>query len=93
MKELVAAKGGNAGSLVVNNRFETFIKDKIGNEKTWNQLIKMPGWRSAMVHFEYQVKPKFTGPGDAEVGIHFRRCNLPDNARNRIDANTVTLTG
>lgn len=93
MKELVAAKGGNAGSLVVNNRFEDFIKKKIGNQDIWNHLIRTQGWRSAMETFEDQVKPKFTGPGDDEVDISFHRGNLPDNARNRIDANTITLTG
>lgn len=63
LKELVPSTGGIAGSMMINKRFEEFVKSTVG-ERCFIDLKETNGWRSAMKTFDEQVKPGFRSRND-----------------------------
>jgi hypothetical protein len=91
LKELVPSTGGIAGSMMINRRFEDYIKSKVG-ERCFFELKETNGWRHAMKTFDENIKPGFRGRDDEDQYINFPMANIPDNAHRGIKANTITVT-
>lgn len=92
LKELVPASGGIAGSMMINNRFEDFVKSTVG-EETFFQLKKTEGWRRALKNFDETIKPGFRSRDDEPEYIHFPLANLPNNKDRGINNDQITATG
>ena len=84
--------GGLAGSLMLNKRFEEWVKNIVG-ERAYIELRETNGYRLAMKQFDESIKPGFRSRDDEEVYINFPMANLKDNPAKRIKSNCITLTG
>ncbi|KAI9888402.1 MAG: hypothetical protein M1814_000494 [Vezdaea aestivalis] len=92
LKELVPGKGGLAGSLMLNKRFEALVKDIVGEE----QLIKLrgqKGFRLAMEQFDQTIKTTYTGKRDEEFFVNFPQADLKDVPESILTSNCLKLTG
>ena len=83
--DLLEAKARNTESLVVNNYFDTLIKEITVNEKIRNHLVKTPDATQPSCTSKIEVHTPW-------VGISLFQGRLRDSARNRLDA-MITLTG
>ncbi|KAH8730677.1 hypothetical protein GQ44DRAFT_746602 [Phaeosphaeriaceae sp. PMI808] len=81
LKELAPSTGGIAGSMMINRRFEDFIKSKVG-ERSYVELKETNGWRHAMKNFDENRMPY----------INFPMANIRDDPSRGIKANTITVT-
>jgi hypothetical protein len=91
LKELVPSSGGIAGSMMINRRFEEFVKNTIG-ERIHLDLKESDAWRRGMKTFDEQVKPGFRGRDDDNQFISFPMANIPDNPDRGIKGSTLTMT-
>ncbi|KAH7304629.1 putative heat shock 70 kDa protein 12A [Rhexocercosporidium sp. MPI-PUGE-AT-0058] len=95
LKELVPS---TAGSLIVNKRFEEFVKDIVG-EETFFVLRKTEAFAKAMREFDQEVKPNFRAVPDktwhlvAEQVDKVRVKRLTDNHPKGPDIKAIFLVG
>lgn len=92
LKELVPSTGGIAGSLIINKRFELWIRDVVG-DRAFLDLRGTNGYRLAMKSFDEVIKPGFKSESDEDQYINFPMAKIRDNSSKGIRANTLTLTG
>ncbi|MCJ1283392.1 hypothetical protein MMC26_002720 [Xylographa opegraphella] len=92
LKELVPGKGGMAGSLGLNRRFEQAVKDVVGEDQFYH-LRKTKGFEEAMLQFDRTIKTAFRGAADEEWYVNFPMANLQDDPANNIQANCWNLKG
>ena len=84
--------GGLAGSLMLNKRFEEWVKNIVG-ERAYIELRETNGYRLAMKQFDESIKPAFRSRDDEDQYINFPMANLKDDPSKRIKSNCITLTG
>jgi hypothetical protein len=92
LKELAPPSGGIAGSMMINKRFEQWIKDSVG-ERAFLDLKETNGYRLAMKQFDEVIKPGFRSEKDEEQYISFPMASIPDNVAKGIKSNHITMTG
>ena len=88
----IVIPGGLAGSLMLNKRFEEWVKNIVG-ERAYIELRDTNGYRLAMKQFDESIKPAFRSRDDEDQFINFPMANLKDNPSKRIKSNCITLTG
>ncbi|PVH80873.1 putative heat shock 70 kDa protein 12A [Cadophora sp. DSE1049] len=82
LKELVPGKGGMAGSLGLNKRFEEAVKDVVGEDQ-YIGLRKTKGFELALLDFDQRVKIAFRGDTGEDYYINFPFADLvPDPEKN-----------
>jgi hypothetical protein len=91
VKELVPPTGGIVGSMMLNKRFEEFVKSTVG-ERCFLDLRETSGYRHAMKTFDENVKPGFRSRKDEDQYVNFPMANIPDNPKRGVKANTITVT-
>ncbi|KAF2464027.1 actin-like ATPase domain-containing protein [Lindgomyces ingoldianus] len=91
LKELVPSTGGIAGSLMINKRFENWVKDMVG-ERTFLDLKETDAYRRAMKDFDETIKPSFRGKNDETAYVNFPMAKIKDNSSKGIKSNTLTLS-
>ncbi|OCL00822.1 actin-like ATPase domain-containing protein [Cenococcum geophilum 1.58] len=91
LKELCPSTGGIAGSLMINKRFENWVKDMVG-ERVYLDLKETDAYRRAMKDFDENIKPSFQGTGDETAYVNFPMAKIKDNPSKGIAGNTLTLT-
>ena len=84
--------GGLAGSLMLNKRFEEWVKNIVG-ERAYIELRETNGYRLAMKQFDESIKPAFRSRDDEDQYINFPMANLKDDPSKKIKSNCITLTG
>ncbi|MCJ1301655.1 hypothetical protein MMC08_004456, partial [Hypocenomyce scalaris] len=92
LKELVPGKGGMAGSLGLNKRFEQAVEDVVGEEQ-FHTLRKTTGFEQAMLQFDRSIKTAFRGDIDDEYYVNFPMAKLQDDEMNNIQANCWNMKG
>jgi hypothetical protein len=92
LKELAPPSGGIAGSMMINKRFEQWIKDAVG-ERAYFDLKETNGYRLAMKQFDEVIKPGYRSQDDEDQYINFPMANIVDDPSKGIKANTITMTG
>ncbi|GKZ55636.1 hypothetical protein AnigIFM49718_000717 [Aspergillus niger] len=93
LKEVASPTGGIAGSLIINNRFEEWVKSKVG-ERKYIDLKQTNGYRKAMNDFNDTVKPGFHSKDDPEQHICFPLADFkPDPSDKSIRGDTLILSG
>ncbi|KAI3061041.1 hypothetical protein CBS147353_10098 [Aspergillus niger] len=93
LKEVASPTGGIAGSLIINNRFEEWVKSKVG-ERKYIDLKQTNGYRKAMNDFNDTVKPGFHSKDDPEQHICFPLADFkPDPSDKSIQGDTLILSG
>jgi len=84
--------GGIAGSMMINKRFENWVKDTIGERQYLNlKESAKDAYSSAMQDFDENIKPAFRGPEDRERYVNFPMANITDDPAKKIKGNTLTL--
>ncbi|TGO25935.1 hypothetical protein BPAE_0069g00070 [Botrytis paeoniae] len=78
LKELVPGKGGMAGSLGLNKRFEEAIKELVGEDQFY-ALRKTRGFTHAVEYFDLRVKTAFRGNEVEDYIVNFPMADLQDN--------------
>lgn len=78
LKELVSPKGGIAGSLQLNKRFEEQVKMLVGDDQYYH-LRKTPAYHQAVNFFDKTVKPAFRGKNDDSWYVNFPMADLEDD--------------
>jgi molecular chaperone DnaK (HSP70) len=78
LKELVPSKGGMAGSLQLNKRFEEQIKMLVGEDQYYH-LRKTAAYDQAVKFFDRTVKPEFRGNKDVSWYVNFPMADLEDD--------------
>ncbi|KIX02411.1 uncharacterized protein Z518_08352 [Rhinocladiella mackenziei CBS 650.93] len=78
LKELVPSKGGIAGSLQLNKRFEEQVKMLVGEDQYYH-LRKTPAYDQAVKFFDRTVKPEFRGKKDVSWYVNFPMADLEDD--------------
>lgn len=91
LSELVGSTGGLVGSIMLNRRFEQWIKDVVG-ERAFLNLRETDGYRRAMKQSEDTIKPGFQGEDDEDQFVNFPVANLKDDKARGVKANSITLT-
>ncbi|TVY51093.1 Heat shock 70 kDa protein 12B [Lachnellula cervina] len=92
LKELVPGKGGMAGSLGLNKRFEGAIKSLVGEDQYFH-LRKSRGFELAVQQFDRSVKTAFRGDPDEDYFINFPLAELDDDPANNLVANCWNMKG
>ena len=90
--ELTEATGGLAGSLMMNKRFEEYVKAVVG-ERAYLDLREQDSYRHAMKTFDESIKPGFRSKDDEDQFVNFPKANLKDNPKMNLQSNTITVTG
>jgi hypothetical protein len=90
LKELVPGTGGLAGSLMLNKRFEDFVKNIVGDEEFF-ALRKKEAFAIAMKTFDQEVKPNFTGDPAKSWFVSFPRAKLADDPANHLESDFLNL--
>jgi hypothetical protein len=80
-----------AGSEFINKRFETFLKDIVGEEE-FLDLRKTLAFRDAMATFDREVKMTFKS-ADQEYIIPFPMAGLKDDPANNLTSDCLKLRG
>ncbi|KAF2258188.1 hypothetical protein CC78DRAFT_556655 [Lojkania enalia] len=92
IKMIAPPSGGLAGSILVNKRFEQWVRDKVG-ENTFYSLKGTSAYKRGMRYFDQAVKPGFgCGDDEEEHYINFPMAHIEDDPANGIRANTLILT-
>ncbi|KAB8304154.1 hypothetical protein EYC80_003573 [Monilinia laxa] len=86
LKELVPGKGGMAGSLGLNKRFEEAVRELVG-EYQFHALRKTRGFSSAVEQFDLSVKTAFRGKGDKNYLVDFPMAKLQDDEHRNLSFN------
>ncbi|KAI9053981.1 hypothetical protein LZ554_002925 [Drepanopeziza brunnea f. sp. 'monogermtubi'] len=92
LKELVPGKGGMAGSLGLNKRFEQAVKDLVGEDQYYS-LRKTKGFTQAIQQFDRSIKTAFRGDLDEDYYINFPMANLDDDPENDLVSNCWNMKG
>lgn len=90
LKELVPSKGGMAGSLQLNKRFEEQVKMLVGEDQYYH-LRKTPAYESAVKFFDRTVKPAFRGKNDDSWYVNFPMADLQDDESQGLKRSTWEL--
>lgn len=90
LADLVGSTGGLVGSIMLNRRFEQWIKDVVG-ERAFLDLRETNGFRLAMKQFEESIKPGFQGVEDEDQFVNFPMANLKDDKAKGVKANSIAL--
>lgn len=90
LKELVPSKGGMAGSLQLNKRFEEQIKMLVGEDQYYH-LRKTPAYDHAVKFFDRTVKPAFRGDSDDSWLVNFPMADLQDDPSANLKRSTWEL--
>jgi hypothetical protein len=91
LKELCPPTGGIAGSMMINKRFENWVKDMVG-ERAFFDLKEHDAYRRAMKDFDENIKPGFRGKDDDVQYVNFPMANIKDNKARGITGNTLPLS-
>ncbi|EKD16179.1 hypothetical protein MBM_05473 [Drepanopeziza brunnea f. sp. 'multigermtubi' MB_m1] len=92
LKELVPGKGGMAGSLGLNKRFEEAVRNLVGEDQFYS-LRKTKGYAQAVQQFDRSVKTAFRGDLDEDYYINFPMASLADDPANNLISNCWNMTG
>ncbi|RDL33958.1 uncharacterized protein BP5553_08326 [Venustampulla echinocandica] len=92
LKELVLPKGGMAGSLGLNRRFEQSVKELVGEDQYYT-LRKTKGFEQATIQFDQTIKTAFRGNSDEDYYINFPMANLEDDPTNNLVSNCWNMKG
>ncbi|KAM3079042.1 hypothetical protein ACMFMF_003971 [Clarireedia jacksonii] len=92
LKELVPGKGGMAGSLGLNRRFEQAVKDLVG-EDAYFHLRKTRAFEQATRQFDTQIKTAFRGDLEEDYLVNFPMADLKDDPVNNLQSNTWNMKG
>ncbi|TVY90525.1 Heat shock 70 kDa protein 12B, partial [Lachnellula willkommii] len=92
LKELVPGKGGMAGSLGLNRRFEAAVKEIVGEDQYFS-LRKTRGFELAVQQFDRSVKTAFRGDLDEDYYINFPMADLNDDPDNNLESNCWNMKG
>lgn len=92
LKELTTCSGGVAGSLMLNRRFEDWIKSIVG-ENSYLTLRETDAYRRAMISFDDVIKPGFHSRDDKHEYITFPTAKLKDKPAQGLVSDTLTVTG
>lgn len=92
VKELVPGKGGMAGSLGLNKRFEEAVKYLVGEDQFFT-LRKSKGFELAVQQFDRSVKTAFRGDTDEDYWVNFPMANLEDNTDRNLISNCWNMNG
>jgi hypothetical protein len=84
--------GGIAGSLMLNKRFEEWIKDVVG-ERPYLDLRDTDAFRRGMKQFDESIKPSFRSIDDEEQYVTFQKANLESSEARGLVNDTITITG
>ncbi|KEF53944.1 uncharacterized protein A1O9_09739 [Exophiala aquamarina CBS 119918] len=87
LKELVPPKGGMAGSLQLNKRFEEQVKMVVGEDQYFH-LRKTPAYHQAVRFFDRTVKPAFRGKNDDSWYVNFPMADLEDDESQHLKRST-----
>lgn len=86
-----------AGSLHLNKRFESAIKELVGEDQ-WSSLRSSKGFQLASSLFEKEIKKGFKGDfdddgfdDDDEFYVNFYPAKLADNPDRGLESNTWTM--
>jgi len=90
LKELIPGTGGLAGSLVLNRRFEDYVKNIIGDE-AFMSLRKTDAFSIAMKTFDQEVKPNFTDDPNKSWFVSFPMARLAEDPVNNLLADCLQL--
>ncbi|KAM0460413.1 hypothetical protein ACHAPV_005207 [Trichoderma viride] len=96
VKEVVPGTGGMAGSLHLNKRFESAVKELVGEEQ-WSALRSSKGFQLASSLFEKEIKKGFEGDSDDdcidddEFYVNFYPARLKDNPSRGLESNTWAM--
>ncbi|KAK1237476.1 hypothetical protein MKX08_003101 [Trichoderma sp. CBMAI-0020] len=96
VKEIVPGTGGMAGSLHLNKRFESAVKELVGEEQ-WSDLRSSKGFQLASSLFEKEIKKGFEGDSDDdgfdddEFYVNFYPARLKDNPSRGLESNTWAM--
>ncbi|KAI9748615.1 MAG: hypothetical protein M1835_001753 [Candelina submexicana] len=91
LKELVPCTGGLAGSLILNRRFEQWVKDIVG-EDAFFPLRKTHGFRLAMKQFDETIKVALGSKANAVYYLNFPMSSIQDDHDQGVKSNTLTMT-
>ncbi|KAI9705053.1 MAG: hypothetical protein M1836_006836 [Candelina mexicana] len=91
LKELVPCTGGLAGSLMLNRRFEQWVKDIVG-EDAFFPLRKTHGFRLAMKQFDETIKVALGSKANDVYYLNFPMSNIQDDPDQGVKSNTLTMT-
>lgn len=92
LKELVPSKGGMAGSLGLNMRFEQAVKQLVGQTQ-FARLQKTKGYEQAVNQFDKHIKTAFRlEDANEEYHVNFPMGKLRDDPANNLEANCWTMT-
>lgn len=78
LKELVPSKGGMAGSLQLNTRFEEQVKILVGDDQ-YHRLRKTAAYEQALNYFDQTIKTSFRGKADESFFVSFPMTDLEDD--------------
>ncbi|KAF4626672.1 hypothetical protein G7Y89_g11485 [Cudoniella acicularis] len=92
LKELVPGKGGMAGSLGLNKRFEEAVKNLVGEEQFFH-LRKSRGFTLAVQQFDRSVKTAFRGDLYEDYYVNFPMARLNDDPDRNLIANCWNMKG
>lgn len=84
--------GGLAGSLLINKRFEDWVKDVVG-ERVHLDLRETDAYRTAMKHFDVEIKPGFTSQEQRVQNVSFPGAMLDDNIEKGLRRDNIAVTG
>ena len=84
--------GGLAGSLMLNRRFEDWVKSVVG-DRAYLDLVEHPSYRQAMKTFDENIKPAFRSKEDEEQYVPFPKANLNDDPAKGLKNNMITVDG
>lgn len=92
LSELVPGKGGMAGSLGLNKRFEEAVREVVGEDQFFH-LKKTIGWSKALEDFDKNIKTAFNGNLRDIQYVTFPKANLHDNFIEGLTSNCWEMTG
>lgn len=89
--ELVPGKGGMAGSLGLNKRFEETVRQVVGEDQFYH-LKKTVGWAKAINDFDKTIKTAFKGDVKEIFYITFPKADLEDDLDEGLSDNCWEMT-
>ncbi|ETI20493.1 hypothetical protein G647_08530 [Cladophialophora carrionii CBS 160.54] len=90
LKELVPPKGGMAGSLQLNKRFEDQVKMLVGEDQYYH-LRKTRAYQEAVTFFDRTVKRGFRAGNEDSWYVNFPMADLKDDRSQNLKRNTWEL--
>lgn len=90
LKELVPPKGGMAGSLQLNRRFEEQVKILVGEDQYYH-LRKTRAYQEAVTFFDRTVKRGFRAGNADSWYVNFPMADLKDDPSQNLKRNTWEL--